>query len=155
MYYFTFTKTDSWTPPYDTSTISFPILPVVLTNPLVPVLLLTITYVKRREDIGVLQVESSVIFWVVPSENVAVAVNCNVWPSIIVLKVPLSIAIDERVTGPTVSVVVDVLPDIVAVIVVVPWLFEVARPEELIVATAVLEEFHATVVETSFVPAVH
>jgi len=95
-----------------------------------------------------LHTTDAVRFWVVLSEYVPVAVNC--W------FVPLAIAgfagvtaIETRVAGLTVRVVVpDTAPE-VAVIVVVPDDTDVARPRAapvlLIVATLLLEELQVTV----------
>ena len=89
-----------------------------------------------------------VIFWVVESEYVPVAVNCWV-PFTAMLAVAGVTAIEDNVAAVaavTVRVLVPVLPLKAAVMVAVPAALAVARPPVAIVAVAVLDELQVTCV---------
>jgi hypothetical protein len=90
------------------------------------------------------QVTVDVRFWVVPSLNVPVAVNCCVVPLVIEGFAGVT-AIDCSVAAVTVSNVDPEIDDDVAVIVEVPTPAPLARPAALIVAVAVVPEDQVTV----------
>jgi hypothetical protein len=83
-------------------------------------------------------------FWVVPSLNVPVAVNCCVAPLAIEGFAGVT-AIDCSVAAVTVRTVEPLIPPDVALIVEVPTPAPVARPAALIVAVVVVPELHVTV----------
>src|SRR6202041_2628092 len=83
-------------------------------------------------------------FWVVPSLNVPVAVNCCVAPLVIDGFAGVT-AIDCSVAAVTVRTVEPLMDDDVAVIVEVPTPAPLASPAVLIVAVAVVPELHVTV----------
>src|SRR5579864_8001692 len=85
---------------------------------------------------------SAVISFVLPSEYLAVALNCWVKPSANDAG-DGDIEIEER-EGVTVSPVLEEIPDLLAPIVVVPAATAVTSPEELMVAALVLDELHFT-----------
>jgi hypothetical protein len=96
------------------------------------------------------QVTELVISWVVPSENVPVAVNCWVAPPVTFGLAGVT-AMEDRVAEPTVrSVLPETVPE-VAVMVVVPAARAVASPLLLIVAVAGLDELQVTWVVISWV----
>lgn len=92
------------------------------------------------------QVTDVVKICVLPSVKVPVAINCWVFP----LEKETTAdagdtAIDTSVAGVTVSVaLLEVFPERLAVIVVVPCATDVARPELLMLAMPVLDECHVT-----------
>ena len=92
-----------------------------------------------------LQMTWAVISWVVPSENVAVAVNCWVAPPG-TLGLAGVTAMEDRVAEVTVRVVLPATVTEVAVMVVVPAARVVATPLPLTVATDVLDELQVTCV---------
>ena len=102
-------------------------------------LLFTVAVVVLDE----LQVTCAVIFWVVESEYVPVAVNCWVVPAAL-LAVAGVTAIEDRVAAVTVRVAVPDLPLKAAVMVAVPATLAVARPLLLTVAVVVLDELQVT-----------
>jgi hypothetical protein len=109
-------------------------------------------------DVGSeVQVACVVIFWVVESEYVPVAVNCWVFPAAM-LAVAGVTAMEDMVAAVTVRVAVPDLPLKVAVMVAEPAALAVARPLLAIVARVVLEELQVTcvvifwVVESEYVP---
>jgi hypothetical protein len=117
-------------------------------SPLDPPALLTVATPVSDE----LQVADAVKSWVVLSEYVPVAVNCCFVPRAMLGLVGVT-AMDTRMAGVTVSVVVPlILPD-VAVIVADPVATEVASPLDpsalLTVATLVSEELQITDAVTS------
>ena len=111
----------------------------LVASPWLPLLLLTTATVVELE----LQVTVVVRFCVEPSVKVPVAVNCWLVPRAIEGLAGVT-AIETRVAGVTVSVVVPLTEPEVAVIVVVPVPVLVARPkvgeESLTVATFSAEE---------------
>ena len=96
------------------------------------------------------QVTEMVISWVVPSENVPVAVNCWVAPTDR-LGLDGVTAMDDRVAEFTVTVVLPEIVPEVAVMVVTPVVRAVARPLLLTVAIVVSEELQVTCVVISWV----
>jgi hypothetical protein len=98
-----------------------------------------------------LQVTCEVTSPMLPSENVAVAVNCSVWPSdndIEGFDGVMVIALIVLVLTVTVAVEVMLLLDL-AVIVAVPRATPVASPEPLTVATPVEDDVQVTCEVTS------
>jgi hypothetical protein len=91
-----------------------------------------------------LQVAVLVRFWVEPSLNVPVAVNCCAAPFTIEGFAGVT-AIDCSVAAVTVSPVEPTMDDDVALIVDVPTAAPVARPAAVMVALAVFDELHVTV----------
>jgi hypothetical protein len=91
-----------------------------------------------------LHVAVLVRFWVVPSLNVPVAVNCCVVPFTTEGFAGVT-AIDCNVAAVTVSVVEPTMEDDVAEIVEVPAAAPVASPAAVIVAAAVFDELHVAV----------
>src|SRR5271154_5542830 len=87
------------------------------------------------------QVTVDVRFWVEPSLNVPVAVNCWVLPLVIDGFAGVT-AIDCSVAAVTVSTVEPEIDDDVAVMVEVPTPAPLARPAALIVAVEVVPELH-------------
>jgi hypothetical protein len=113
-------------------------------DPLEPAALLTVATAALDE----LQVADAVRSWVELSAYLPVAVNWRLVP-LAMLGFAGVTEMDTSVAGVTVRVVVpDTVPD-EAVIVVAPVDADVAKPLEpaalLIVATAVVEEYHATI----------
>jgi hypothetical protein len=105
---------------------------------------------KATLEFEVFHVTAFVRSCVLPSEYVPVALNCSVSPRAKLGIVGLT-AMDTSVAAETERfVVVEMSPE-VALIVVTPVVTGVASPEELTVATPVLDEFHDTVVVRSFV----
>ncbi len=84
-----------------------------------------------------------VMFFVLPSEYVPVALNCCVAPVKIVGSAGVT-AIDVSVAVCTVRTVLPVIPLKVAEIVLVPAATPVARPAAVMVETPVFEEVHVT-----------
>ncbi len=103
--------------------------------------------------VGMLELQ---VTWLVtspklPSEKVAVAVNCWVWPEdseMVGLDGEMVMAVTVLLLTVNVALAVTLLLDL-AVIVVVPSATPVANPELLMVATPVDEEVQVTVEETS------
>ena len=95
------------------------------------------------EVLDELQVDWVVISWLVPSENVPEAANCNVFPT---CKVGLAGVTDteDRTAGVTVRTVLPGMPPDVAVMFAVPVATAVAKPLLLTVATGVLDELQVT-----------
>jgi hypothetical protein len=91
-----------------------------------------------------LHVAVVVRFWVVPSLNVPVAVNCCVAPLVIEGFAGVT-AIDCNVAAVTVSPVEPAMDEDVAVIVDDPTPAPVAKPAAVIVAVAVFDEVHVAV----------
>jgi hypothetical protein len=91
-----------------------------------------------------------VIFWVVPSLNVPVAVNCWVVPRGTAGIAGVT-AIETNAALVTVIVVEPVIEPKLAVIVAVPTPVPVAKPLVVMLATDVRDEFHVTVVDKSSV----
>ncbi len=83
-----------------------------------------------------------------PSENVAVAVNCRVVPPG-TLGLAGVIAMEDRVAELTVRVVLAETVPKVAVMVVVPAAMAVAKPLLSITATVLLDDLHETCVVIS------
>ena len=104
-----------------------------------------------------LQVTDTVISWVVPSENVPVAVNCCVPPTDRLGLAGITV-MEDRATALTVRVVLPEIVPEVAVMVAVPAATDVARPLLLTVAIEVLDEPQVTdaviswVVPSEYVP---
>ena len=96
-----------------------------------------------------LQVTWVVISWVVPSENVPVAVNCWVAPTVW-LGLDGVTAMDDRVAEFTVRIVFPEIVPEVAVMVVTPVARAVARPLLLTVAIDVFDELQVTWVVISW-----
>ena len=96
-----------------------------------------------------LQVTWVVISWVVPSENVPVAVNCWVAPTDR-LGLDGVTAMDDRVAEFTVRIVFPEIVPEVAVMVVTPVARAVARPLLLTVAIDVFDELQVTWVVISW-----
>ena len=90
-----------------------------------------------------LQMTWAVISWVVPSENVPVAVNCWVAPPAMLGSVGVT-ATEDRVPEVTVRVVLPEIVPEVAVMVAVPAAMPVARPLLLMIATDVSDEIQVT-----------
>jgi hypothetical protein len=107
-------------------------------------LLATVAVVVLEE----LQVTCVVMFWVVESEYVPVAVNCWVVPATLVAVAGVT-AMEDRVAAVTVRVAVPDLPLKAAVMVAEPAATAVARPLLLIVAADVGSEDQVTCVVMS------
>ena len=100
---------------------------------------LTVATVKLDE----LQVTCVVISWVVPSENVPVAVSCWVPPTDMFGLAGVT-AMEDRVAEVTARVVLPEIVPEVAVMVELPATIAVARPLLLMEATDVLDELQVT-----------
>ncbi len=103
-----------------------------------PLLLMVATDVVEE-----FQVTCAVISWVVPSENVPVAVNCWVTPPGMIGLAGVT-AMEDKVPEVTVRVALPEIVPEVAVMVAVPAAMAVARPLLLMLATDVSEELQVT-----------
>jgi len=100
----------------------------------------TVTILVFEED----QATEVVMFCVLPSVNVPIAVNWSVVPFAIEALAALMV-IDCSVAAVIVRTIeLEAIPFCVAVIVLVPAVAPVTRPAPLIVATDVFDEFHVT-----------
>lgn len=96
-----------------------------------------------------------VMFWLLPSVKVPVAVNCWVVPSGI-CGIAGVMAIETSAAGVTVKVVEPLVEPAVAVTLALPWLTLVAKPWPLTVAMLLSAELHlADVVRSSVLPSLY
>ena len=120
-----------------------PWVAVMVTAPAVTAVAKPLVSIWAHDVSDELQVTCAVISSVVPSEYVPMAVNCRLTPTGMLGAVGVT-AMEDRVAGVTVRVVLpEILPK-VAVMVVVPAETAVARPLILTVATDMLEEVQPT-----------
>jgi hypothetical protein len=124
-----------------------PIAAEIVVVPTLSAVARPLTVIEATLEADDFQVTTPVMFCVVPSENVPTAVNCWATPSAIFAFVGET-AIEDTVADVTVRVAEPEIEPDVAEIVVLPadsaWASPCSAVALLMLATAVFDEFHAT-----------